>query len=660
MKYIHKALISYISEECHHPLSTTTAGDGLQSVARDASSEQFVELFKLVLQATLLSPRQEEFVLKMMASITPNAQHFLKSLIEDTEKQAPENSHQNDSEFSQPGNSIDPELEFEERYGHAMAEIERLEEEKRDYQADMRELQTRIHRLQDNNDVLQQRLIAAEDHSKKLDGFRNGNDGLSVKALEAKIKQQENDFADQEDRNDKLRKKSEAQERKIENLESSVKALNRKNQELRDESDVVKRDRDTFSKKANMADKLRQQLQASGNLQKDHEALKAQLEDCRRQAQNFETTRMEKVGLEVTVEEYKKLVPRIEEDNAELASLKRQFELDNKALHARLNAASKEIKECKATIANLRDKQPPDARIHEGEDLEGEIVNYKESQTEEQTKIATLENRIKELELMNDERSSENTELRSLLGKIDRGRETPAQLATNTVDLSQRSEFPTNAPHPEVVYSSKNNEIPNERSKQLDNAEEKQTEFQSRFWDILSKEMSDRDCRRLYDLFVKLMGQHSNHLAVALPAWREFDEIQDAAKMSAAEIVKLQEKHARLLEFSKNLAHSNEVNTAALKALIDEKSSALRDQPGIAQEIVRIKSSLKNSNSSDKVAEALDRYANLVVDGRKELAERQKVHLERVLPLVEPQKISSSRLSWFSANRSVSKPNSML
>lgn len=398
---------------------TNTAGDGLQSIARDASAEPFVNLFKLVLQATIVSPRHEEYILRMTA-LSLDAQLPLRDLIKEAESREPEYSDQHDEEASKPATVMDTELQIEELYGQKVAENQMLLEDKKELQEEIRSLDERLRRLQDNNDAIQQRLIESEDRQQRNGTVQNGNETPSIKALEAKIKQQENDFEDQELRLEKEQKKSDAQQRKIENLETSSSTLARKNQQLRDELDEIRQDRSSLSKKANTADKLRQQLQASSSLQKENESLKSQLEDYRREVKSFEMTRRDKARLEIDVEEYKKLLPRIEEDNAELAGMKRQFELDNKALFEKYAAASKQRKEDLATIADLRSRLQLNPETRENGDLEDEMIEYQDSQSQYQITISSLEKYNQELELKCEERDAMIADLQHSLDEGNR------------------------------------------------------------------------------------------------------------------------------------------------------------------------------------------------------------------------------------------------
>lgn len=124
-------------------------------------------------------------------------------------------------------------------------------------------------------------------------------------------------------------RKLEAAHKKIANLEASTNALTKKARDAQDELDVVKKEGDASVRKANIAEKFKQQLQAS---KKEIDVLRSRLEDYQKEDADFEYLRHENVGLHTQIEELKKLVSRIEEDNAESFRIRGQLQLDNDAL----------------------------------------------------------------------------------------------------------------------------------------------------------------------------------------------------------------------------------------------------------------------------------------------------------------------------------------
>ena len=139
-----------------------------------SDTDYTLQLIKLVLIAAINSPKATEYIAKMPTLSVPT-QAFLKESIEEvlrarTHRQSPPVSANvrqlqtttnaaSDSDVpSTPATSsppppaaIDPELIFEERYGKVMADNERLAQENQDVRKNVRDLQNRLARLQENN-----------------------------------------------------------------------------------------------------------------------------------------------------------------------------------------------------------------------------------------------------------------------------------------------------------------------------------------------------------------------------------------------------------------------------------------------------------------------------------------------------------------------------
>ncbi len=189
VKHICKYLISYIAEECGQKVPKGSAMGDLKLIAMDSVAAETLkaglvdkstielgsfadyttQLLKLVLWASINSPRSTEYIARMPTFSTAT-QASLKSIIEEVMKDdgwripRPANHRQiqgfgNDETGNNSGRGPvnasvpvnDPELLFEERIGRVMAENENLIREKKELQKDLRELHNRLIRLQENN-----------------------------------------------------------------------------------------------------------------------------------------------------------------------------------------------------------------------------------------------------------------------------------------------------------------------------------------------------------------------------------------------------------------------------------------------------------------------------------------------------------------------------
>ncbi|KAL8946297.1 MAG: hypothetical protein Q9222_007287 [Ikaeria aurantiellina] len=399
LKFLHKALASYTSEECLEALCVHCAGEGLQAIAKDGSPAEFAKLFHLVLQATIISPRHEDYIIRM-ASLTVDSRQLLKDLILNHEVSQDSNIQQIDNDHAQSAFPVDPELEFEERYGKLMAENERLLERRKEMQSELRDMNDRLIRLQDSYSMLQQKQEET-DSRLHMNGSAHHQSRL-VKDLEARLEQQENDIADQEARATKEARKVEALEKKINNLEVSSNASAKQAQAARDELDGVMKERDALAKKANMVEKLKQQLHASNGLKSENDTLRNELDQYRQENGTFDQLQRKNIEMGTTIRELERLLPRIEEDNAELVRSKEQLKIENESLHERCLLASKQHKQAQATIAQLTDRvrssSVSSATSHDNDDLDGELTGLTDKQVKVAERTSSIEKQNQELQ----------------------------------------------------------------------------------------------------------------------------------------------------------------------------------------------------------------------------------------------------------------------
>lgn len=84
--------------------------------------------------------------------------------------------------------------------------------------------------------------------------------------------------------------------------------------------------------------------------------MRDELEDLRQQNKDTEQTRQQVAGLQLAVDEYKRILPKIEQDRHELQMMKKQLEFDNAALAQRWEVANEQHAKDQETIADLHDK----------------------------------------------------------------------------------------------------------------------------------------------------------------------------------------------------------------------------------------------------------------------------------------------------------------
>ncbi|KAL2007140.1 hypothetical protein VTN00DRAFT_8578 [Thermoascus crustaceus] len=354
LKHVHKLLISYIRKqnEDELPSGLDTSPD-LKAIAEANSVKETNKLLKLLLIAAISSPNAATYVTTLQ-ELSTSTQEGLKDIIQEAQNghhDEFEGSDEDRAQLSKRDLAVDPELQFEERIGKLLAENDRLTDEKKEMEKALEDLHNRLARLQENNDTLQSRLASTEDRLVTLKSGK-GDLGINAKALESKTRQQEDLIASQE-------AKLAASQDEIDSLRMSLESLRVKNQrfqKLQDDYDELKTERDLLSRKANAAEKYRQKLQASQDFEKENQALKNQIKDLQQQLKDADSNQKWSSERDVELEEYRRVLPRIEQDRHEIQNLKKQLEFNNHALTERLQSAEEQRERDEAMISELRER----------------------------------------------------------------------------------------------------------------------------------------------------------------------------------------------------------------------------------------------------------------------------------------------------------------
>ncbi|KAK2755687.1 hypothetical protein FQN54_005836 [Arachnomyces sp. PD_36] len=351
LKHIHKLLLSYIRSQNNDQIpGTLDPSPDLKLIAEKSSTKETNKLLKLLLIAAINSPSAETYV-STMPKLSTETQEGLKNIIEASQGPPAERFDEDGGDTSGPSYAMDPELQFEERVGKVLAENDKLSNEKKELEKALEDLHNRLARLQENNDTLQNRLTTTEDRLMTLKSGR-GELGPNAKVLESKTRQQEDLIASQE-------AKITASQDEIDSLRKSVESLKIKNQRfqtLQDDYDELKNERDQLSRRANASEKYRQKLQASQDFEKQNIALNKQIEDLQQQLKEADSNFKTSSERDVELEEYRRLIPKIEQDRHEIQNLKKQLEFNNHALTERLESADEQRTRDEATISELREQ----------------------------------------------------------------------------------------------------------------------------------------------------------------------------------------------------------------------------------------------------------------------------------------------------------------
>ncbi|KIW67966.1 hypothetical protein PV04_03944 [Phialophora macrospora] len=237
-------------------------------------------------------------------------------------------------------------LESEERLGKVIADNQRIAHEKRELQKLLDEAHSRYEKLQERFDLGQDELRESND---RLTAVLAGKSDISTRPLDSKhdtlIATLENRVLEAESEVEELRKNNEVLKIKAE-----------KAQKLQDDYDEMKIERDRLARKANTAEKYRQKLEASQDLDKENHNLRAKVTELQNQLKQSDFARASSSDLQREIDEYRRLLPSIEQERYELNEMKKRLEFDYHTLEARYHDSAEQLSRQNQAVEELQSR----------------------------------------------------------------------------------------------------------------------------------------------------------------------------------------------------------------------------------------------------------------------------------------------------------------
>ncbi|KAK5045040.1 hypothetical protein LTR84_010188 [Exophiala bonariae] len=398
LKHIYDALSIFLLEDCGQRLPHPAARPDLKAIAQSSSLADTVALLKLLVVAAINCAERIEF-LKQMQQLAESTQEVLMQTVQeagesDAEGEADSQDEGTDmvqhdliephQDPSSPRRSveIDSVLASEERLGKVIADNQRIAHEKRELQKQLDDFHARYEKLQERCDLAQDELKETGD---RLSAVLAGRSEGPHRPLDAKhdtlIATLENRVEETETEIEDLRKTNEVLKIKAE-----------KAQKLQDDYDEMKIERDRLARKANTAEKYRQKLESSQDLEKDNANLRTKINDLQNQLKQSDSAQATSSDLQREVDEYRRLLPSIEQERYELNEMKKRLEFDYHTLEARYHDTSEQlsrqhqaVEDLQSRLADYEDGVPHATREEPlptavNQDLEKEEADFLESE----------------------------------------------------------------------------------------------------------------------------------------------------------------------------------------------------------------------------------------------------------------------------------------
>jgi len=417
LKHVYDALSIFLIETCEHTLpifedaSSRKVNPDLKAIAQHDSIPDMVLLLKLCVVAAVNGPERIRF-LEPMQDLPESVQRVLMRTLQEAETAQEDQGESEDDEHipeddpdeyveedsypqdtthdipdkTRPASSGAPtsDLAFEERLAKVIADSHRIAHEKRELQRHIDDLNARNSTLQVHYDRSQDELTEANN---RLSAVLSGRSGSTKEATDAQkeavIASLEARVAEYETDIEGLRKNNEVLKIKAE-----------RTQKLQDDYDEIKIERDNLARKANTAEKYRQKLEATQEMERENNSLKQKITDLQTQVRQSDSRAVGEGSLAREVDEYRRLLPAIEQERHEVNEMKKRLEFDYHILQTRYSESEEQLRRARQEVEDLQ------GRLREDDDgierpsretIEGEGEEEVETVLEEESEAKDLE-----------------------------------------------------------------------------------------------------------------------------------------------------------------------------------------------------------------------------------------------------------------------------
>jgi len=347
----------FLVEDCGQRLPLPSGSPDLKAIAQTSSLYDIIALLKLVVIAAINCSDRIDYLSQMqeMDQMTMQVLIAIAQEVEDDDRTSDDMEQEQDTPepelptsrptsrpTSKAGPKVDVDLESEERLGRVLADNNRVSREKKEVERQLDDAYARYEKLQDSLGKTQEELKQANE---RLTAVLAGKAEAGSKDIK-----HETLIASLEDR-------ASTADAEIEELRKSNELLKIKaerTQKLQDDYDEIKIERDRLSRKANAAEKYKQKLEASQDLEKENQSLRERVSELQTQIRQSDSRSMSTSELQREIDEYRRLLPSIEQERYELNGMKKRLEFDYHTLEARYHDASDQLHREHEEVERLR------------------------------------------------------------------------------------------------------------------------------------------------------------------------------------------------------------------------------------------------------------------------------------------------------------------
>lgn len=435
--------------------------------------------------------------------------------------------------------------------------------------------------------------------------------------------------------------------RQIERLQAS----NLKSQKLQDAVDELRTERDNLARKANTAEKYKQKLQAGSDLQKENLGLRDELAELRQDYERARQARTQIAGLQQAVDEYKRVLPKIEQERHELQMMKKQLEFDNAALAQRCDKASGQYKRDQATIAGLNERlgdpsstpNSPATRGDKGLDdelteradsderLRAKSVELKNENRTLQSAVGDSEAKIGMLEQMLDdvrehaeerdrkhlETYQENLILQSSLHALEKGQTLQEYEAPHTTSIACIDDLLST----EIFKKTQDRLAAEQTTRSLLEKQLKSSQ------DELRQSQNDRKHTHI----PPLLDENANYRSVSLVDKNKLQALEEVKRQQSTELIIVQKENKALQLRTTDL----ETDRAGLQALLrdhigkkpsGEATITNNDLKDLLEDLKAVLPDGSAKTSNEIVEKSVDAFGSKVREMNALISAREEVH----------------------------------